>query len=108
CTFRGWRRFSVPEVLSTSSASAIRNRPVRDRGGSPSGRSVTPSVTAGGSPRSGKLGFRRRTTRKPGHSAPEDRGRGWQRSPGPQQAGDGGGHLLLQRQIDRRRECKRC
>ena len=52
-----------PGGSSTSFASAIRNRPVRDRGGSPSRRSVTPSVTAGRSPRSRKLGFRRRTTR---------------------------------------------
>jgi len=52
-----------PGGSSTSFASAIRNRPVRDRGGSPSRRSVTPSVTAGRLPRSRKPGFRRRTTR---------------------------------------------
>ena len=36
-----------PGGSSTSSASAIRNRLVRGRGGSPSRKSVTPSVTAG-------------------------------------------------------------
>src|SRR5271157_1665383 len=50
------------------------------------------SVTAGRSSRSMRIGSRRRTTRKPAHSAPADRRRGWQRSPAPQQVGDGGRH----------------
>src|SRR5271157_4175189 len=48
------------------------------------------SVTAGRSSRSMRIGSRHRTTRKPAHSAPADRRLGWQRSPAPQQVGDGG------------------
>jgi SAM-dependent methyltransferase len=64
CTSRGSRRSSVPEVVSTFSASAMRSLPDRGRGGSRSRKSGMPSGTAGRSSISGRLGSRRPITRK--------------------------------------------